>query len=162
MSVNAGNLSETDPDDLAGDLFTRIPEVLSWNLEPSVDEPDAFRTADTGGTNVTPCGGAVEWTVTVNTKICLTNWLYDALLDPAFKVPATTGWYQGSKPYEVAWFYLSFNGLGPTTDTAVTDHGIYLTGRITPPGIGGDNNTNEAAEAEFTIQVINGPYFPNL
>ena len=161
ISTKAADLGEAvdSPSNIDGTAFDRIPEVLSWELTSSVDEPDAFRTADTGGSRVTPCGGAVTWEVTVTTKICIGDWLYDYLLDPD---EMADGWYQGSETLDRAWFYLSFDGNQPSALASATDKGIFLIGRVTPPGFGGDNNTDEAAEAEFTIQLIMGPFIPNL
>lgn len=160
--VNAADALDTGnviPTDLDRTLFTRLPEVLSWSLEPSVDEPNAFRTADTAGTRVTPCPGGVTWTITITTKICLSNWLYDYILS----TPPADGWYRGGNRLKL-WWYLGWtdNTAGFPAVIGPTNPGIYFLGTPTPPSISGDNDTDEAAAAEITVNMELGPFIPNL
>lgn len=155
---NIADIADDEPEALTG-AWVRVPEVLSWSLEPSTDSPTGFRTADTAGTRVKVCLPGTEWTVTVTTKLCIADWLYDDILDPADKTVG--GWYSGSSTLN-AWWYLSFDNSPPSATPAPTDQGIFLRGTPTPPGVSGDNDSDEAAGAEFTIEVAHGPFFPDL
>ena len=168
INIAAGDQDDASPNNLAG-TWEKIPEVLSWEIEADTDDPTTFRTADTNNVKIAACPGATEFSATVTTKLCLdpAKFLYTLLFDSATQVD---GWNVGANTYGAtpltttgAWFYFTWSNADPPGATpAPTDPGVYAHGKITPPGFGLDNDSDDAAEAEFGITIDKGPFWPVL
>jgi len=155
--------------------WLQIPNIDSWNIEANVQEATKKRTSSTNGLAVKFCGDVVDYSASVVSTVCETNWLFCHILDGNDKnlmgETKTTWWYFGwgeSQSYPVApvlsgaqLLSLEDWRLNGATPPVHNNKGIFFYGKVTPPGFGGDNTSSDPTTASFSISVSTGPLLPS-
>lgn len=149
--------------------WVRLVNLDKWELVANRTEAPKKRTSDTNGAAVKFCSDVLDWSVNLTTTLCESSWLYcDILADssnPSIGVSAY--WFL---TWDIEYLPASQGGISkPVGVTAVADisdalasneRGIYFGGTVIPGGFGLDNTSSDPATSDWTIEVTNGPWFP--
>lgn len=158
--------------------WIEIPNIDSWTIDANVQEATKKRTSSTKGLAVKFCEDVVDFTASVTTTLCQTEWLFCHILDGVGQELSNTreGWFffgwgnTGTSPKGPTLVNGSWPDAGTTNlenyrnGTAAapehTESGIFLYGKIVPPGFGGDNTATDPTTATFSINITSGPILP--
>lgn len=159
--------------------WIELENIDSWTLDANVQEATKKRTSSTKGLAVKFCEDVVDFTASVTTTLCKTDWLYCHIL-------GGTG-QEMSNTIETWWFFGWGNtGTSPKSPTLTTgewapatyaafenykngtagvpthtDSGMFFYGKVVPPGFGGDNTATDPSTATFSINITSGPVLPD-
>lgn len=157
--------------------WTQIANVDSWTIDANVQEATKKRTSSTKGLAVKFCEDVVDFTASVTTTLCKTDWLFCHILngdhqemsntregwwffgwskDATNATPdAPTNWTGSVRQDWVDWL----NGVDADAPSH-TDSGVVFFGKVVPPGFGGDNTATDPSTATFSINISAGPVLP--
>jgi hypothetical protein len=158
--------------------WIQISNIDSWTLDANVQEATKKRTSSTNGLAVKFCEDIVDYTASVTTTVCETDWLWCHILSDSGNKNQMSdtreGWWffgwgkDGTSPEApdgwttmeiAAWEVWRAGGAeaGPHQDS-----GVFVYGKVVPGGIGGDNTATDPTTATFTINVSFGPILPEV
>lgn len=152
-----------------------LPHTISVQIEPSVEDPTEIRTSDTAGLKIAVGSGATSYALNVVSGLTEENWLYAFILDSdatwGRTLPANGAtlwfaldWNSSSVPdssLTAASIATPDNGSTYTITRTEPDYAIYLKGTVEPGGYGMDNDSTDPVRAEWSVNISNGPYFPD-
>ncbi len=158
--------------------WIQIPNIDSWTIDANVQEATKKRTSSTKGLAVKFCEDVVDFTASVTTTLCKTEWLFCHILEGNGQELSNTreGWFffgwgntgtapKGPTLVNGVWPEAGTDNLenyrnGTAAPPEHTDSGIFLYGKVVPPGFGGDNTATDPTTATFSINITAGPILP--
>ena len=158
-----------------GTTWELIENVDSWSIDANVQEATKKRTSSTNNLAQAFCEDIVSYTASVTVTLCPSNWLFcDILAGNGQELGNTySGWFffgwanaaGTTTPFvptgdPTASGFTQYLSGASATPPSHTNPGVYLHGKVVPPGFGGDNTSTDPTTATFTINIGKGPILP--